>query len=50
MKFTRGTIESLDDQYNTIILYSGDKIVYKCTLTKLQSADLYCKYNNLKFI
>jgi len=50
MKFTSGTIENLDDHFNTVVLYYGNKIVYKCTLTKLECADLYCKYNNLKFI
>ena len=50
MKFTSGTIESLDESLDTVTLYHGDKVVYKATYTKLESADLYCKFNNLKYI
>lgn len=50
MKFTHGTIERVDDIYDIVILYHGDNVVYKATYTKLESANLYCKHNNLKFI
>ena len=50
MKFTSGTIESFDEMYDVVTLYNGDKLVYKGMYHKLESANLYCKYNNLKYV
>lgn len=50
MKFTNGTIETLDNSYNTVILYNNNTIVYKATYTKTESKELLLKYKNIKFI
>lgn len=50
MKFTNGTIESLDNLYDTVILYNLNEIVYKATFTKKESKELSLKYKNIVFI
>jgi len=32
IRYTRGTIQKLTDDYYTLVLYNNDKIVYKATI------------------
>lgn len=48
--FTKATIEKQSENYNLVVLYNNDKIIYKCNMNLLQSADFFCKYKNVNYI
>jgi len=39
IRYTRGTIQKLTDDYYTLVLYNNDKIVYKATIGREAAAN-----------
>jgi len=48
IKFTHGTIERIDSEFFTLVLFNGNSTAYKATIEEKQATILINKYDNQK--
>jgi hypothetical protein len=47
MKFTKGNLEKISNEYYNLTLFNNENIVYKSTVPKKEAVRLVNKYNNI---